>query len=220
MLPTPYVKCDYDKIYEPSEDSFLFLDSLEKEQIWLSVKFKYSLTLVCEVGCGSGILTTFMMRNLIPNSCSLYMPTDVNPWAIQAMSTVSVQNHCENMYMTPVRMDLTAGLLDKCIDILVFNPPYVPADAVPSMPEGTDPQDKWLDLALEGGPEGMDVTNRLLGRLDRILSGNGVAYILFCARNKPEHVAELMRRKGWKVDLVEGRKAGWEVLSVYKFYRL
>ena len=80
MLPTPYVKCDYEKVYEPSEDSFLLLDILEKERQYLADRFSKSLNVVCEIGVGSGIVTTFMMQNTIPSAghLNLYYAIDVN----------------------------------------------------------------------------------------------------------------------------------------------
>ncbi|AET39310.1 S-adenosylmethionine-dependent methyltransferase Ecym_4245 [Eremothecium cymbalariae DBVPG len=219
MLSTPDVKCDYTRIYEPSEDSFLLLDSLEKDKCWLNEKFQKSVSVVCEIGSGSGIVTTFMMKHGLPNQNSIYLPTDINPWATEAMLATSRNNHCEEGFLAPLRMDLTSGIREGSVDLLVFNPPYVPAPSVPSIPSDDCPQDKWLDLALEGGEDGMIVTTKLLNKLHDVLSHRGIAYILFCARNHPEIVAQGMRSRGWVAEIVEHRKAGWEVLSVYKFYR-
>lgn len=218
MLPTPHINYYYSNVYEPSEDSFLLLDALEKDQLWLRCKLDNKLTVVCEIGCGSGIVTTFMMQNCIPNKHSLYIPTDINPWAVRCTMSASVENDCSKMYLSPVQADLVSAYIPKCVDMLVFNPPYVPAETVPKIPSASDPQDMWLDVALEGGAMGMDVTNKILGNLSQILSSDGVAYIVFCARNKPEEVARRMRKQGWTVELIEHRKAGWEVLDVYKFY--
>ena len=49
-------------------------------------------------------------------------------------------------------------------------------------------QNQRLDLALLGGKDGMAITDKLLRQLEQILSPDGVAYILFCARNKPKEV--------------------------------
>ncbi|EDO19318.1 hypothetical protein Kpol_1036p63 [Vanderwaltozyma polyspora DSM 70294] len=219
MLPTPLVKCDYDKIYEPSEDSFLLLDALEKEQGYLVEKFN-GLVLVCEFGPGSGIVTTFMIQNRIPVGLnSVYLAVDVSPWAVEATLETAKLNNCDKgTVLDTVQGNLGTGLRKNQVDVLLFNPPYVPAEEVPEVPESKDDY-KWLDLALDGGEDGMVVTQKVLDNLDSILSKNGVAYILFCARNHPEQVAEEMRLKGWKIDLVEHRKAGWEVLSVYRFSR-
>ncbi|SCU87068.1 LAFA_0E04522g1_1 [Lachancea sp. 'fantastica'] len=229
MLPTPHVSCDYNKVYEPSEDSFLVLDALEKDQPFLTETLgPNSVNLVCEIGCGSGIVTTFMMQNNIPSKYSIYVPTDVNPWALESTVRTAQRNECEQQVFSPVRMNLVHSMRAKEIDLLVFNPPYVPAETVPAIPQDVesskvtpgedDPPADWLDLALLGGDDGMVVTWQLLNNLNTFLSANGVAYILFCARNKPQDVARHMQQHGWKAELVEHRKAGWEVLSVYRFH--
>ncbi|CAR25140.1 S-adenosylmethionine-dependent methyltransferase [Lachancea thermotolerans CBS 6340] len=220
MLPTPHVSCDYDKVYEPSEDSFLILDALEKEQAFLRTYFRSKPTVVCEVGCGSGIVTTFMMQNDIPNEHAIYLPTDVNPWAMDSMVESASLNNCCTKMLSPIRTNLTSSIRPREIDFLVFNPPYVPAESVPYMPLDSEANEgDWLDLALLGGDDGMAITWKLLDSLDKIMAPGGIAYILFCARNHPEKVVKTMSTRGWKCELTEHRKAGWEVLSVYKFYR-
>ncbi|CAL9730532.1 eRF1 methyltransferase catalytic subunit Mtq2p [Monosporozyma unispora] len=223
MLPTPYIKCDYDKVYEPSEDSFLVLDSLEKDISFLNERFQNQLAIVGEIGPGSGIVTTFMMKNGVPSkSTSLYFALDISPWALEATKETAKLNECseKDSYLEVIQSDLTTSLRKKQVDILVFNPPYVPAEDVPEVPSTREETDQWLDLALLGGKDGMVITQKVIDQLDYILSPKGVAYILFCARNKPEElVAKVMETQPWNVELVEHRKAGWEVLSVYRFSR-
>ncbi|SCV00119.1 LAME_0G07624g1_1 [Lachancea meyersii CBS 8951] len=229
MLPTPHVSCDYDKVYEPSEDSFLLLDALEKDRAFLSQFLGSKAALVCELGCGSGIVTTFMMQNDIPSKYAIYVPTDLNPWAIESTVSTAQRNECDQQIFSPVRMNLAHSVRSRQIDLLVFNPPYVPAESVPKVPSDLDTSpaagqeddstSDWLDLALLGGDDGMVVTWKVLENLDDFLAPEGIAYVLFCARNKPLEVVKHMQLQGWKSELVEHRKAGWEVLSIYKFYR-
>ncbi|CAI1826770.1 hypothetical protein SEUBUCD646_0B02650 [Saccharomyces eubayanus] len=221
MLPTPYVKCDYDKVYEPAEDSFLLLDCLEKEQGFLNERFNNRLAVVCEIGSGSGVVTTFIMQNkILPQERSIHLAVDVNPWALEATLDTAKLNSCKNSFLDVVQSDLNACLRNNQIDVLIFNPPYVPAECVPDFPESREQADQWLDLALLGGKDGMAITDKLLQQLDKILSEDGVAYILFCARNRPEEVVKkFLKTHRWNVKLIEIRKAGWEVLSVYSFTR-
>lgn len=221
MLPTPYVKCDYEKVYEPSEDTFLLLDALEEDQSYLAEKFEDKLALVCELGPGTGTVITFMMQNNIPNKGkSIYLALDINPWAVETTLDTAERNGCGKCVLEPVQSNLNTSLRRNEVDILVFNPPYVPAEKVPDVPDNKDQIHQWLDLALEGGKDGMVVTQEVLDQLDNILSTDGVAYILFCAQNKPVEVTKIMAEKySWKIDLVLHRKAGWEVLSVYRFSR-
>lgn len=218
MLPTPYVKYDFDKVYEPSEDSFLLLDSLETDQAYLNERFAELFPVVCELGPGSGIVTTFMMQNELPAAHALYLAVDINPWAIEATLDTAKRNNCDKKLIEPIQCSLTASLRNKQVDVLLFNPPYVPAEEIPDIPETRDDTDTWLDLALVGGKDGMKITQVVLDQLDDTLSPQGLAYILFCARNKPEEIVDQMKSY-WNIELIQRRKAGWEVLSVYRFSR-
>ncbi|EGV61362.1 S-adenosylmethionine-dependent methyltransferase [Yamadazyma tenuis] len=217
MLPTPILKdLDYDNVYEPSEDSFLLLDCFEDENTFLSQKFGIGSPIITEIGTGSGIVTSFLMKNILPNG--FYVATDVNPHAcVSSINTIRLNNP-DSAKIDVCQMSLTTAILPHTIDILIFNPPYVPAEEVPEIPQQYR-DSRWLDLALLGGSDGMEVTWQLLDSLDSIISETGLAYILFCARNKPDLVKLEMEKRMWVVDKIIERKAGWEVLSVLRFMK-
>lgn len=219
MLPTPDINnLDYDKVYEPAEDSYLLLDCFEQEQKYLQTKFVEKLAIVTEIGTGSGIVTSFIQQNVLP--LSLFIATDLNPHACKAaLKTINDnQQNKAPFVMDTIQMNLTTGIRSNQTDVLIFNPPYVPAEDVPTTPV-IEEDSTWLDLALLGGEKGMVITWKVLDNLDLILSDDGIAYILFCARNLPDEVTKVMEDRGWDVETIIYRKAGWEVLSVLRFMK-
>lgn len=155
-----------------------------------------------------------------------------------------------SVYADSIAGDLSGMLKPHSVDLLVCNPPYVPSETVPELPSNkfsssTDPsalesepatnlpksyasrfehESHLLRLTYDGGTDGMQVTNRLLQQLRRVLSLRGVAYILLCARNRPEEVKEQIRgwEDGtWRAETAgrSGRKAGWERLEILRIWR-
>ncbi|ANZ77855.1 BA75_05082T0 [Komagataella pastoris] len=223
MLPTPLTEdLDFEKVYEPAEDSFLLLDVFEKEKPWLeSYKWSSDVPLVVEIGTGSGVVTTFVNQHIIPQG--LFLATDLNPHCCNAVLNTHKSNIGKKGNLQVLQCDLTTPLKRNQVDVLIFNPPYVPSETVPEIAD-PDSED-WLDIALLGGPTGMDITQKVLDSLYDTLSRNGVAYILFCARNHPQKVMdnfkakEAQRGNEWEIECVQHRKAGWEVLTVWRFIR-
>lgn len=220
--PTPFTRnVDFSRVYEPAEDSFVLLDSLEMEIEFLKVRFQSQgiMPLVLELGTGSGIVTAFMHQSVLQGG-ALFLTGDVNIAACEASLNTSSQNG-GTQYIDTIQGSLTTYLRkDLGVDILVFNPPYVPTENVPPIPDLENEQQgdsRWLDLALDGGVDGMEVTYKVLNNLGSILSSNGVAYILFCKRNQPEKVSEYMSQRGFYATKILERTAGFEVLSVYRF---
>ena len=110
---------DYDHVYEPSEDSFLLLDALELELPFLLTK-KPSICL--EIGPGSGIIISALAKylNYKPQG---FFAVDINKFACDATKRTSLANHVN---VEVINMDLLTAFRPKSIDLLVFNPPYVP----------------------------------------------------------------------------------------------
>lgn len=225
MLSTPIVPNeDYTLVYEPAEDSFLFLDlfeSLKESCYLLNKRFSHKSPLVLEIGSGSGIISTFLkMHNLIPNS--FHLASDINE-KCNAKTMETLVHNCASSksHFDVLRGDLVSAIKDHSLDLLLFNPPYVPSEDVPELPVDTS-NDTWLDLALIGGKDGMLITNKLLLELDRVLAVMGEAYILFCARNNHKEVTQDFAAKypNFSVEQVIFRKCGWEELSIYRFTKL
>ena len=259
MLPTPSTThIDERKIYEPAEDSFLFLDTLSSpaEVLFLTQRFgpsakRDAAPLIVEIGTGSGVIIAFLTAHahtLFGTTHVLTAGTDVNWFAckdsqetVRRASNLAVNAsgserpstagyHGE--FLGTLNGDLASPLRPGTVDLLLFNPPYVPSSDVPGAPmelhtEGDDQDLKrdsnLLSLSYEGGLEGMEVTQRLLDQLESVLNKRtGVAYVLLCKQNRPDEVISRLRSEPcWTVDIVgkSGSFAGWERLQIIRVCR-
>jgi release factor glutamine methyltransferase len=248
MLPTPSTShVAFERVYEPAEDSYLLLDTLSSagEKAFLQRRFGTAPTpFVVEIGTGSGVVLSFVgahAKTLFCRSDILTAGVDVNRYACVATAqTVSVaekdqagQEKTHGFYLGNVVGDLMGPLRPSMVDVLIFNPPYVPTPDLPDLPtlSQTDSQPSFDDdshllaLSYAGGADGMETTDRLLDALPGILSQDrGCAYILLCAQNKPEEVKQRIRSwgEGWEVQTVgsSGKKAGWEKLQIIRICRI
>ncbi|KAI0817924.1 methyltransferase domain-containing protein [Xylaria sp. FL0064] len=166
MLPTPDTShVAYERVYEPAEDSFLFLDTLSSasETSFLQTRFPQSSSpssstiteqpLVIEIGPGSGVVIAFVTAHaatLFGTRRILTGAVDVNAHACAATAETVRRAVSDNPataagtgFLGAVRGDLAAPLRDRCVDVLLFNPPYVPTAELPSRREnGYDEVDK------------------------------------------------------------------------------
>ncbi|KAF2144686.1 uncharacterized protein K452DRAFT_245730 [Aplosporella prunicola CBS 121167] len=249
MLPTPNTAhVDFDRVYEPAEDSFLLLDTLSAagETAFLHDRFGAAASpLVAEVGPGSGVVLAFVAQNartIFGRSDVLTLGLDISAFACHATdktvrSAIKEAAAPHSIYLDALNADLSAPLRPGAVDVLIFNPPYVPAE-MPDLAQherynqyasGTQKttfeQDSYLlSLTYAGGVDGMETTNRLLEELPHILQAErGVAYILLCAQNKPREVEQRVKAWGpeWSAASVgsSGKQAGWEKLQILRIWR-
>ncbi|ERF71833.1 hypothetical protein EPUS_01748 [Endocarpon pusillum Z07020] len=239
MLPTP--STSHITSYEPAEDSYLLLDTLSSasETSWLQTHFARTTRtplLLVEPGTGSGVILAFLSAHattIFRRADILSLGIDINAHACtattQTVSTAVTAHNSAALYLGALCADLTSPVLEGSVDLLVFNPPYVPTASLPALPtpldkvsDGFESESHLLSLSYAGGKDGMETTTRLLDALPRVLSERGVAYVLLCAQNRPEEVMGFVREGlGLRVQSVgwSGKVAGWEKLTVLRIWR-
>ena len=245
MLPTPSTShVRFDNIYEPAEDSFLLLDTISSasETAWLQSRLtgpKNLCPLIAEVGVGSGVVVAFVVahaRAILGRTDVLALGIDVNmnacAAAAETVTTATLpqaDDTSPSVYLGSICSDLTSSILNEAVDVLIFNPPYVPTPNLPALPDlGTqvgasfEADSRLLSLAYAGGVEGVEQTYRLLKALPLILSQRGMAYVLLCAQNKPGEVKKFVEcTLKMHVQTIgsSGKVAGWEKLKILRIWR-
>lgn len=198
---------DLEHIYEPSEDTFLLIDALEKD---LDCIRKSQPTLCLEVGSGSGVVITALASALGP-TCQ-YISTDINSRACQITQETGRVN---GVVINAVCTDLVEGVMEDVkgkVDILLFNPPYV---VTPSEEVGRGD----LEYTWAGGERGREVTDRFLPNVSSMLSSCGLFYLLVLKENEPADIENLMAQQDFACTCILSRKTGPENLSVLRFSR-
>jgi release factor glutamine methyltransferase len=239
---------DWADVYEPAEDTFLFLDALKAESRFLAA---LRPTVCLEIGCGSGVVSTYLAKLLdrllrapapgrgpsasddasAPDDPSagqrrrdaqgpgtrgaasfappLVLATDIN---VRAAQETARRN---GVHVEAVVADLVEALEPRLrgrVDVLLFNPPYVPS---PSDEVGS----RGIAAAWAGGHNGREVIDRALPKAAELLSPDGVFYLVVVVENRPVELAEAAARLGLSCERVRAQVARKEKLSVLKFTR-
>ena len=211
MIPTPLTphlkRSEFSSVYPPSEDTFLLLDCLEEHFTAGDISNPPPL-LSLEIGSGSGVISTFV-RTICPQTFCIAV--DINKQAAQASQETALVNKQE---VEVVCSDLgfgISGLFGK-VDLLIFNPPYVPTESEEVACSG-------IEASWAGGIDGREVINKFLPTATKFLSSTGVFFLLGIHQNKPEEICEIAKSFQLSGSIVGGRKAGIEKLWVIKFVK-
>ncbi|KAF9229628.1 hypothetical protein BS17DRAFT_792513 [Gyrodon lividus] len=222
MIPTPdlsHLSSD-DKlhVYDPAGkihycDTFLLLDGLEKD----AEQLKNQKPLIClEIGSGSGCVSAFLGSILGPAN-ALYLCTDINKRSSICTLATGKQNKTP---LDPVTCDLSRPLLTRLrhsVDIILFNPPYVPTEH----DEASRAQDvAGIAGSWAGGADGMEVTDRFLDDVGDLLSDHGKFYLVALAQNNIPEIRQKMQNDfDLSSEIVVRRRVGREDLHIVRFSR-
>jgi release factor glutamine methyltransferase len=207
---------DYNLVYEPSDDTFLMLDALSYEFKDQPEKLS-KISNVLEIGCGTAVSTIYLGKLLqdAGNMSAKLHVTDINKDAIRIAKETAYKNGMIDSSFITHRCDLATPLMDEMdgkIDVLIFNPPYVPTPADEVGSEG-------IEASWAGGKDGRVVFDRAIPQISSLLSRpGGVAYIITVDDNKPEEIADILNHT-YNIQVIPllRRRARNEFLSVLKF---
>lgn len=184
------------------------LDSLESELPYLRT---LNPSICVEIGSGSGVIISALSKSL-PNSHCIAI--DLNPYATVATKRTAEVN---NATVDVINMNLLDSLITNSIDVLIFNPPYVPT---PTLDDNETNLDKNLIKSWSGGIDGREVIDKVLKDLNRILTMTGVFYLLLVKENRPSDIISELKHKQFNGIIIMERRVRGEHLFVLKIVRL
>jgi len=147
-------------------DSRALIPRPETEQLVEIVITEGGFEKVADIGTGSGVIAVSLALKF-PNAA--VTACDISPTAL-GLARENADRHKMTERITFCESDLLASLAGP-FDAIVANLPYIPTGEIPSLSREVrnDP-----DLALDGGPDGLDLIRRLAGEAGGKLTPGGL----------------------------------------------
>lgn len=175
-------------VYQPAEDSAL-LAAVAEESVAVEDR-------VLEVGTGSG----WVAERVVAETGASVVASDLNPHATR---------QARDRGLAVVRADLVSGFRDGAFDVVLFNPPYLPADAAAA-------REDWMETALSGGEDGRAVVESFLDVVGRVLAPDGYVLVLVSSLTGVDSVVEYAGERGFSAVAMREESYPFETLSVLK----
>jgi release factor glutamine methyltransferase len=156
---------------------------------------------IIDVGVGAGpvviSLAVLLRRRKMLDEVEL-TATDTSEDALQLARENAVA-HAVGDRITFAAADLLPGETFRQWDVVLANLPYVRSDALPGLPKAASFEPV---LALDGGPDGLRVIDRLLGQLPAAVAHDGVAMLEIGGDQAVEMRALAVDRlPGWECEI-------------------
>ncbi len=176
--------------YGPAEDTWLLEDALKNlRQVVRSV----------EVGCGTGYITKILSEKSLE---VIAIEKDAQS-AYEAEK--NLKNNLYNIHIVvadgfdPIRTSAE-------IDLIVSNPPYLPLD------------EAFYDMAIHGGPTGVEVTEMIVKQALPYLQRKGELFIISSSLGNQKKLFETISSLRLKVEIISTKRFFFEELSCLKIF--
>lgn len=176
-------------VYLPSEDTYLLIETLEKEN------FKNKKSFL-EVGPGSGIISLSVYNNF--KKLTL---VDIDKIVIDYLKDLKKEYSLEKI--TILQSDLFTEIKDKKFDVIVFNPPYVPSEKIEV-------------FSTDGGKDGCEVILKFIKKLKNHLNKEGVCYLLVSSHNNLKKIYNEILKNQLTYNILQEKNIFFEKLIILK----
>lgn len=144
---------------------------------------------ILDLCTGSGCIALALAAQL-PHAC--VTAVDISPRALQV-----ARHNAERLKLqekiTFIESDLWENVQGD-FDIIVSNPPYIPSGDLPGLMREVQAEPA---LALDGGPDGLQLTRQIIRRAGRFTHAGSILGLELC-QGQPAGVAALLNGLGWR----------------------
>lgn len=144
---------------------------------------------ILDLCTGSGCIALALAAQL-PHAC--VTAVDISPRALQ-VARHNAQRLKLQEKITFIESDLWENVQGD-FDIIVSNPPYIPSGDLPGLMREVQAEPA---LALDGGPDGLQLTRQIIRRAGRFTHAGSILGLELC-QGQPAGVAALLNGLGWR----------------------
>ena len=144
---------------------------------------------ILDLCTGSGCIALALAAQL-PHAC--VTAVDISPRALQV-----ARHNAERLKLQEKITFIESNLWEKVqgdFDIIVSNPPYIPSGDLPGLMREVEAEPA---LALDGGPDGLQLTRQIIRRAGRFTHAGSILGLELC-QGQPAGVAALLNGLGWR----------------------
>ena len=214
---------DFLNVYEPSEDTFLLIDSIEIElENLFSLNYFNTIENITsiELGCGNGLVSCCFLsklKKLNTNKNIHHYCIDINKDAINLTKRILAKYNLDNN-VTFIESNLFNNIDKKeSFNIIIFNPPYVTTDK-----EEYERALKEKDIyaAWAGGNKGSETINKFVEELKGRISDKCIILLLLSKENDYNNIINNIKSKyRLNCELLIRKTFKNEKLAVFSFFK-
>lgn len=207
LLPDPIIKCDFENVYAPSNDSYLLIDYFKSkiDHIYFDGIKISEINNILDLGTGTGIIAIFfqLIKMENPNFNPKIYASDILEDAIKCAKLNEKRNNIDNKIQI-FHSDLFNSFpenLKHSFNILVFNPPYLPSSKF--IEQNSNKQK--IDYSWDGGLKGYKIIVEFLSAA-KIFLNLKKEHFIYCITSSRTDLIELNRifiNLGYKNRIVE-----------------
>ena len=177
-------------IYYPSEDTFILAEVAEK----------IVSDIALDVGTGSGYIAFILSKN-----SRWVLATDINIEAIKNVLKIKRERNINNLDL--IVCNLFDAIREKKVDLITFNPPYLPPD---NYKTGLETETVYLNY------NGKNLIIEFLEKLKSFMKNNSECYIVLSSLTGIDY--KLLEKLSLKWNEVKNKKLFFETLFVLKLF--
>ena len=181
------------EVYEPAEDSVLLANSLD---IGAGER-------VLEIGVGSGYVSLVASQR-----AASIVGIDINPHAARLAKANARLNDVANVEF--IAGDLFSPIRGR-FNLILVNPPYLPVKGGAEL----DP----IELAWDGGEDGMRLTERFINEVQDYLELNGRVLMIQSSLSGYEETVRSLSGRGFQVKILAEQKLFFETIYLIEARR-